>query len=119
MNQTVLLQHVVDSHVCKPNLWTVAIRTFVIIALEPRRAQASLCMLFKIVHGLCFFHPTWLPQGQTTVSKQTVNYCSNNHLLAPMHIALICTTYYSCVELAPTKRCTKYSITAPVFLSYL
>ena len=26
-----------------------------IIALEPRRAQASLCMLFKIVHGLCFF----------------------------------------------------------------
>ena len=28
-----------------------------IIALEPRRAQASLCMLFKIVHGLCFFPP--------------------------------------------------------------
>ena len=38
---------------------TVAIRTFLsltdIISLEPRRAQASLCMLFKIVHGLCFF----------------------------------------------------------------
>ena len=26
-----------------------------IIALEPRRAQASLCMLFKIVNGLCLF----------------------------------------------------------------
>ena len=28
-----------------------------IIALEPRRVQASLRMLFKIVHGLCFFPP--------------------------------------------------------------
>ena len=26
-----------------------------IITLDPRKAQASLCMFFKIVHGLCFF----------------------------------------------------------------
>ena len=31
-----------------------------IIALEPRRAQASLCMLFKIVHGLWFFPPNMI-----------------------------------------------------------
>ena len=62
-----------------------------IIALEPRRAQASLCMLFKIVHGLCFFPPDILPQGQTIVSVQTSNYCSNNHLLVQMHIfTLVC-----------------------------
>ena len=58
-----------------------------IIALEPRRAQASLCMLFKIVHGLCFFPANVIiPQGHITVSVQTGNYCSNNHLLVPMHI---------------------------------
>lgn len=35
-----------------------------IIALEPRRAQSSLCMLFKNVHDLC----TSLPNMITTVS---------------------------------------------------
>jgi len=53
-----------------------------IIAVEPRRAQASLCMLFKIVHGLCLFPPNM----QTTVNVQTGNCCSSNHLLVPLHI---------------------------------
>ena len=58
-----------------------------IIALEPRRAQASLCMLFKIVHGLCFFPPNMITtRPLVTVSVQTGNYCSNNHFLVPTHI---------------------------------
>jgi len=58
--------------------------------IESRRSQASLCMLFKIIHVLCFlsakhvFHkvepqPTYIliPVGSS---------CSNSHLHILMHI---------------------------------
>ena len=46
-----------------------------IIALEPRRAQASLCMLFKIVHDLCFF------PANVITARPNHSQCTNRQLL--------------------------------------
>ena len=75
-------------YIWQTNLGTLAIRTFVIdkIALEARRAQASLCMLFTIVYGLCLFALNVITRPNHSV--QTGNYCSNNHFIVPMHIIL-------------------------------
>ena len=73
-----------------------------IIAPEPRRAQASLCMLFKIVHGLCFFPPIMI----TTIKAKSQS-AYKQATTAPTTICwyqciftLVCATYCSCMELA-------------------
>ena len=44
-------------------------------SLEARRARSSLCMLFKIVHGLCFCPADFV------ISKQNYSGRTNRHLL--------------------------------------
>ena len=52
------------------------------IALEPRRAQASLCMLLKIVHGLCFF------PSNIIITRPNLSQRTNRQLLLQQPFAV-------------------------------
>ena len=71
----------------QPNLGTVAISIFWYYCPGTQKGSGQpVHVVQNCSWFMLFFHPTWLPQGQITVSVQTDNYCSNNHLLVPMHI---------------------------------
>ena len=82
-----------------------------IIALEPRRAQANLCMLFKLVHGLCFFPPdiiTTRPNHSQRTNKQLLlqqPFAGTNAYIYTS--SFVSTAYCSCVELARTARLSR------------
>ena len=72
-----------------------------ISSLQSRQVHSSLCTLFKIVHGLCYYPPNLLPLGRITVKERTGNSSFSSH----MHVL---TTIYSGLYHTQFKHATSY-----------